>query len=83
MSQPMIVTPDLRPDPHTLDRGALAWRTSSFSSGHGGNCVEVAAVPGGGWAMRNSKDPDGPLVTFSTSEFDDFCAGVEAGEFRR
>jgi hypothetical protein len=39
------------------------WRKSS-RSGSTGNCVEVAANLQGVIAVRDSKDPDGPLLTF-------------------
>jgi hypothetical protein len=35
----------------------LAWKKSSYSSGTGGNCVEVAGLPDGGRAIRDSKNP--------------------------
>jgi hypothetical protein len=82
MDQPTVHTPDLRPDVAALDLGALSWRTSSYSSGHGGNCVEVAPVPSGGVVVRNSKEPAGPVVGFSTTEWDDFIDGATSGEFR-
>ena len=64
----------------------VAWRKSSFSgSGSGGDhgdCVEVQ--PGdGGIVMRDSKDPDGPVLTFTAAEWDAFIAGVKAHEFDR
>jgi len=49
------------------------WRKSSYSSDQGGNCVEVADLNGGGRAVRDSKNPTGPALTFT--------AGVRAGEF--
>ena len=42
------------------------WRKSSYSSGNGGNCVEVAAGGPGVVAVRDSKDPDGPALVFSS-----------------
>ncbi|MET8335341.1 DUF397 domain-containing protein [Streptosporangium canum] len=58
----------------------LTWRISTFS-GANDNCVAVAALPGGGRAVRNSKHPDGPVVTFTASEWDAFVKGVKADEF--
>lgn len=58
----------------------LEWVKSSYS-GNNGNCVEVAATPGGGRALRDSKDPSGPVLTFSALEFEAFIAGASTGEF--
>ena len=60
----------------------LEWVQSSYS-GNNGNCVEVAVLPGGGRAFRDSKDPSGPIVTLSDSGFAAFLAAVGAGEFGR
>ena len=38
------------------------WVKSSYSFANG-NCVEVAALPGA-VAVRDSKDPGGPVLTF-------------------
>jgi len=60
----------------------LEWVKSSYS-GNNGNCVEVAALPDGNRALRDSKDPSGPVLTFSGAEFARFIAGagVGIGEF--
>jgi Domain of unknown function (DUF397) len=58
----------------------LAWVKSSYSGGSGGNCVEVAALPDGGRAVRDSKDPDGPVLVFTPGEWDAFIRGVKNGE---
>ncbi|MFD3494926.1 DUF397 domain-containing protein [Streptomyces sp. NPDC058690] len=42
----------------------LAWFKSSYSSGEGGQCVEVAAATGGVY-IRDSKDLSGPVLTVS------------------
>ncbi|MEV0592021.1 DUF397 domain-containing protein [Nonomuraea cavernae] len=75
----------------------VAWRKSSLSNGTGGNCVEVALLDGDldAWAagaahkaddgpliaLRDSKDPDGPRLYFTRSEFAAFRHGLVAGEF--
>ncbi|MFJ8579001.1 DUF397 domain-containing protein [Micromonospora sp. NPDC093277] len=41
------------------------WRKSSRSSGNGGDCVEVADNLPGLVAVRDSKDPTGPTLTFA------------------
>ncbi len=47
--------------PNGVQASSLAarWIKSRHSNAEG-NCVEVAALDGGGIAMRNSRDPEGP-----------------------
>ncbi|MGW0589433.1 DUF397 domain-containing protein [Streptosporangium sp. NPDC002607] len=59
---------------------ALAWRKSSKSAQQD-NCVEVAAFPGGGRAIRDSKDPNGPMLRFASSEWQSFIGGIKSGVF--
>jgi hypothetical protein len=59
----------------------LTWRTSSYSSGQGGNCVEIANLPNGTQAVRDSKNRTGPALTFTAAEWSAFTAGVRSGEF--
>ena len=56
------------------------WRKSSRTVSSG-NCVEVAANVRGVVAVRDSKDPDGPKLTFAPAEWDAFTAGVRDGQF--
>jgi hypothetical protein len=58
----------------------LTWRRSSSSTGNG-ECVEVAALPDGTVGVRDSKDPDGPVLTFTRAEMRAWLQGVRAGEF--
>ena len=59
----------------------LNWRKSSLSGGSDGNCVEVAATPEGATAVRDSKDPHGPVLVFSNDEWSAFLEGAKHGEF--
>ncbi len=60
----------------------LTWRKSSFSNGSGGECVEIADLPDGGRAVRDSKLGDtSPILRFTPTEWTAFIAGVHAGEF--
>jgi Domain of unknown function (DUF397) len=56
----------------------LVWRKSRRSSGQGDNCVEVAALPDGGCAVRDSKDTDGPMLRFSLKEWRRFAARAKS-----
>jgi hypothetical protein len=57
----------------------LKWRKSSRSNV--GACVEVAPLPDGGRAVRDSKDQAGPILVFTPAEWSAFVAGVKGGEF--
>lgn len=53
----------------------FAWRKSSRSAGGASNCVEVA--DGGAWAaVRDSKDPEGPVLVVAPEAFTAFVRAV-------
>ena len=47
----------------------LVWRKASYSSGQGGNCVEIAALPDRGMAVRDSKDPNGAVILLTSGQW--------------
>ncbi|MES9539323.1 DUF397 domain-containing protein [Actinomadura sp. NPDC000600] len=47
-----------------MDLTDIKWRKSSYSASNGGNCVELAGAAGA-VAVRDSKDPDGPVLLLS------------------
>ncbi|HEY3735065.1 MAG TPA: DUF397 domain-containing protein [Streptosporangiaceae bacterium] len=55
-----------------------AWRKSSHSGNGGAECVEVASNLRHVVAVRDSKDPDGPVLMISTDEWTRFIARVRA-----
>ncbi|MGW6980629.1 DUF397 domain-containing protein [Streptomyces sp. NPDC054932] len=55
--------------------GAVAWRKASYSGDTGGQCVEVAAQPCL-VAVRDSKNPEGPVFTVRPSAFAAFVKSV-------
>ena len=63
---------------HTLDN--VIWHKSSYSGSNGGDCVEVAMLPGHSRAVRDSKDPGGPNLTFSRDEWRAFTTSIKRGE---
>ena len=62
-----------------LMEAAGAWTKSSASSGNG-NCVE-ARVTVSGVNLRDSKDPDGPVLSVPSEAWTAFLAGAKSGEF--
>jgi hypothetical protein len=60
----------------------VIWVKSSLSFSNG-NCVEVARLPGDEIGVRNSRDPDGPVLTFAPGEWDVFVGRARLGEFGR
>ncbi|MGA4947024.1 DUF397 domain-containing protein [Streptomyces lydicamycinicus] len=59
---------------------AATWRKSSYSNSDGGQCIEVstdfpALVP-----VRDSKNPQGPALTFEASTWASFVTAVKTGE---
>ncbi len=60
--------------------GAI-WRKSSRSNGNGGNnCVEVTFLDND-VAVRDSKNPDGPAVFFTTAQWGAFVTDAKGGRF--
>lgn len=54
------------------------WFKSSYSSGDN-NCIESAVVPGI-VPVRDSKDPEGPALTFSPASWSEFLTLVKGSD---
>ena len=65
------------------DRLPMArWRKSQASN-PSGSCVEIAELPGGKVAVRNSRDKSGPALIYPRAELAAFLRGIKNGEFDR
>jgi hypothetical protein len=61
-----------------MDQQEPNWRISSFCAS--GGCVEVGAT-GNAVLVRDSKNADSPILTFSQNAWSSFVAGIRAGDF--
>ena len=59
---------------------AARWRKSTASN-PSGSCVELAELPGGMIAVRNSRDKSGPALVYPRTELAGFLRDVKNGEF--
>jgi Domain of unknown function (DUF397) len=72
-----------------VDLSGAAWRTSSYSGGNGGQCVQVATVegrqgaPGRQCAVRDAKNPDGPVLAFGSRQWQRFTTEIKAVRHNR
>jgi hypothetical protein len=57
-----------------------SWRKSTASNSQG-NCVEVAKLGSGEFAVRNSRHPEGPALIYTLAEITALIEGVKMGEF--
>ena len=56
------------------------WKKSSRSGGNGGSCVEVRRHDGT-IQVRDTKDREGPILTFTRREWEAFIGGAKDGDF--
>lgn len=60
-----------------MDLSRAAWRTSTYSN-NGGACVEVASNLPGTVAVRDSKNSEGPALTFITDSWRAFIDDIKS-----
>lgn len=58
----------------------VTWQKSTFSNPNGA-CVEVAGLPNGEIAVRNSRFPGGAALVYTKAEIAAFLAGAKNNEF--
>ncbi len=58
----------------------VTWKKSKRSNSQGA-CVEVAGLPGGSVAVRNSRFSAGPALIYTHAEIDAFIRGAKDGDF--
>lgn len=63
-----------------MDLSRAQWRKASYSGTNGGNCVEVAANLADVVAVRDSKDPDGPVLVLDPSVWQALTGRIRAGQ---
>lgn len=59
------------------ERASLTWLKAQLS-GSNGQCVEIASAADK-VAIRDSKDPDGPILIYTSAEFKAFLHGARNG----
>lgn len=64
----------------TVDLTQAAWRTSSRSTGQGGQCVEVATNLEAVVAVRDSKDRAGGTILVAPAAWAAFAAAVASDQ---
>lgn len=63
---------------HDTDKSGLEWRKSSRSYG-AGECVEVAAPYGERIDVRDSRNPQGAVLRFTSAEWSAFITVIRTG----
>jgi hypothetical protein len=62
------------------DLSRALWHKSTRSNGNGGACVEVARNLPGIVAVRDSKNPHGPVLIVNSDEWASFITRLQVGQ---
>lgn len=65
---------------YAVDPASLTWQKSSLTANNG-QCFELASLPEGGVAVRDSKNPGGAHLCFTAEEWAAFKGGMALGDF--
>ncbi|WP_308250247.1 DUF397 domain-containing protein [Sphaerisporangium fuscum] len=68
-------------DIYAYDLFEARWRKSSASAAEN-DCVEIADLPGGARAIRDSKNPSGGVLRTTASEWKALRVGIQTGALR-
>ncbi|MFF0577613.1 DUF397 domain-containing protein [Streptosporangium saharense] len=69
-------------DIYSVSLDGAVFEKSPYSGANGGQCVEVATNVPGIIAVRDSKNPNGPVLRFTPGEWDAFQRAIGDGLFR-
>ena len=58
----------------------VTWRTSSYSGNGGGQCVQVGALAGMS-LVRDSKNPEGPVMALRAGDWEATLDQIKRGDF--
>ena len=61
--------------------GELDWRLAAGRGGPESSGVELAKLPDGQIAVRNSADPEGPALIYTRAEIEALIGGAQDGDF--
>jgi len=74
----MSTAPDRKDDLYAHDLSEAAWRKSPLSQAQQ-DCVEITGLPGGGVAVRDSKNPDRGDLRYTAAEWAAFRSAIVEG----
>lgn len=76
----MQQAPSVFKDDRSGEQALQNWIKSSLSYANGG-CVEVAVRPGDQIRVRDSKNPAGAMLGFSSADWNAFVGAIRNGKF--
>ncbi|WP_129838004.1 DUF397 domain-containing protein [Streptomyces sp. RFCAC02] len=72
------MNPNTKDDLYAIDLSSATWRKSPLSNGPE-QCVEITDLPGGGIAIRDSKNPEREALRYTADEWHAFKTGLAEG----